>query len=149
MSCQDVCIDMDGDGSSEFTREATPRARKMYKCAECSAVIAVGERHEYLTGKYDGYFWDARTCLACAEIRKVFCCGSWLVGELWSAMDEQVFHRWNELVAIDCLAKLTTAAAVAKMRAKYVESQQAHDYDVPAWALASDATEAQRAADHE
>ena len=122
MSCQDQCVVMDYyDVTNDFYRETTRRAAKPHRCCECGEAIAVGEIHEYVTGKSEGDFWQNRTCAACAEIRKAFCCGSWLFTELWESIRDQLFPQWNEMTAIDCLAKLTSDAAIAKMRAKYAE----------------------------
>lgn len=46
------------------------RARKPHRCEECSRVIQVGERHEYVFGVYDGYTITPRTCSHCVGIRQ-------------------------------------------------------------------------------
>lgn len=121
MSCNDVCVEMDpwDCPGNAFYRESMPRARKPHRCEECHGVIAKGDSHHYATGKSDGEFWQARTCAPCHEIRKTFSCGTWVIGMLWESVDEQVFPKWDEMVAIDCLARLTTDAAIEKMRARY------------------------------
>lgn len=123
MSCKDVCIDFYTDGfSSEFAREEMRKAAKPHKCDECGEIIAVGQLHHYATGKCEGDFWSSRTCAPCHEIRKAFTCGGWVIEQLWTEIDEQIFPSWkNELTQIDCLAKLTTDEAIAKMRARYAE----------------------------
>lgn len=121
MSCAGACsIDMDADGSCDFYREDVRHARKPYTCCECYDAIAVGEQYEVAVGKYDGEIFTERTCLACAEIRRAFAC-RWVFGRLWEAVREQLFDGWNEMKAIDCLAKLKSDAAIAKMRAEYAE----------------------------
>lgn len=125
MSCQDICVVTDYDGSNEFYREATRRAAKVHHCCECAEAIAVGELHHYATGKSDGSFWTQRTCAACAEIRTTFCCDGWMFTMLWEDIREQLFSEWNDMLAIDCLARLTTDAAIAKMRAEYAEYREA------------------------
>ncbi len=107
--------------SSEFSRESTRRARKPYRCGECNDPIAVGESHSYACGKCEGQFFDARTCLACAEIRDVFSCDGWVLSTLWEEISLQLFPEWDEMQQIDCLARLKTDAAIAKMRAKYAD----------------------------
>lgn len=120
MSCQDVCVWMEADGySNEFYREETRRAAKPHRCCECQRVIEKGE--SYATGKTEGDFFEARTCAPCDEIRRVFCCEGWVFGELWEAIEDQLFSTWDAMKAIDCLAKLTTEAAVNHMRAKYAD----------------------------
>lgn len=116
-----MCLSMDYDGSNEFYRDEVRRARKAWRCCECREDIAAGQRYEYAVGKSGGDIFSARTCVACAEIREAFTCGSWIFGQLWKAIREDMFPRWNEMSAIDCLAKLTTDAAIAKMRAEYAE----------------------------
>lgn len=121
MSCSDACsIDMDADGHTEFYSEVVRRARKPYKCCECYEPISVGERYEAAAGKWEGEIFTERTCLPCAEIRRAFAC-SWVFGKLWETIRDQLFGGWNDMKAIDCLAKLTTDAAIAKMRAEYAQ----------------------------
>ncbi len=121
MSCQDVCVDMDYDaGANEFYIERWRKAAKPHRCRECGREIVKGERHQVASGKSEGSVWSVRTCAECAEIREAFCCGAWIFGQLWEAIRDQVFADWDEMKAIDCLAKLSDAA-VAKMRAEYAE----------------------------
>lgn len=136
MSCQDVCMTADYDGSTEFCRESTHRARKEYRCCECRDVIAVGAKYEYVSGKFEGEFYTLKTCLLCVEIRHAFYCGGWMLETLWDDMREQMFEHWNEMTAIDCLAKLETPAAIAKVRAAFAEWHKAWhaDKDLPPWA---------------
>ena len=115
---------MDWDGSTDFYHAEMRRARKPYKCCECGDAIAIGDRYEYATGKSEGSIYSYRTCAPCAEIRAVFCCSGWLFTALWEAIREQLFPRWNDITAIDCLAKLTTQAAIDKMRAEHAEYAQ-------------------------
>lgn len=127
-SCKDVCVAMDCDyDSNEFYSEGQRRARKQYKCCECSAPILPGELYQYAVGKSDGDMFTARTCAVCAEIRKAFCCDGWIFGELWESVTEQLFPYWNEMMAIDCLARLTTDAATNRMREAYKAYRKDHD----------------------
>jgi hypothetical protein len=121
MSCNDVCMYVDDDASSEFSREAIRRAAKPHQCFECGGAIAVGDRYEYFSGKCDGDFFTQKTCLACVEIATAFYCGGRMLGTLWEDVRDQIFPEWNEVTAIDCLARLKTDAAVAKMRAAYAK----------------------------
>lgn len=124
MSCQDVCVVMDYDCVNDFSSEAIRRAAKPHKCCECGDAIAVGDSHHYCAGKTDGEFWYERTCAPCHEIRKTFCCDGYVLLTLWDEIRDQLFPKWNEMVAIDCLARLTTDAAIAKMRAAYAQYQE-------------------------
>ena len=119
MSCQDVCVAMEYDGSNEFYREAVRRAAKPHWCCECGHAIAAGDRYHYASGKSDGDFFDAHTCLACAEVRQTFACGGWVFGELWESINDQVFSEWDDMKAIDCLARLKSDAAIEKMRSMH------------------------------
>lgn len=125
MSCQDVCLAAYDYESPEFYAQSHPRAAKEHKCCECGDVIPKGARHLYARGKSDGMFWDYRVCAACDEIGRAFYCdGGQCFTALWDDICDQMFPRWNEMVAIDCLAKLTTDEAVAKMRAKYAQYRE-------------------------
>lgn len=126
MSCKDVCVTMDYDGGNSFESEEVRRARKQYKCVECRETIAIGDKYHYEVGLNDGHFFTNRTCEPCYEIRSAFCCGAWIFGDLWQEIDEQLFPYWDAMKAIDCLAKLTTDKAIAKMRAAYADFKENH-----------------------
>lgn len=63
----------DWDDPPSFWDSREVSARKEYKCCECGATIVVGERHEYVVGKWDGHFDTYRSCATCARIRKDYC----------------------------------------------------------------------------
>lgn len=112
MGCADVCLDMGYDFEpADFFRLSRPRARKEHRCVECYRAIRAGEKYERSSGKSEGDFWSDATCSTCAEIRKAFVCGSWVLGMLWGTIDEEMFPIWNERGPIDCLAKLETKGA--------------------------------------
>jgi len=121
MSCQDACVVMDYDGDTEFWTERVRRASKPYVCEECHDPIAAREQFVYVCGKSEGDFWSVRMCLACREIQRTFCCDGWVVSTLWEEVTGQLFPKWNYVTQIDCLARLQSEAAIAKMRAKYAE----------------------------
>ena len=56
--------------SPEVYSSKRVRARKEYRCYECSSKIAVGERHEYAFGVADGFSYQPRTCASCLDIRQ-------------------------------------------------------------------------------
>lgn len=120
MSCADVCLDMDYDNDNVFFSERIVTARKEHKCCECRQVIKIGETFEYAKGKNDD-FWTAKTCADCVEIRKAFCCGSWVYGHLFEAIRESLFPVWRESSPIDCLAKVESLSARNKLREAYEE----------------------------
>ena len=121
MSCADVCLDHDADCSNDFYRESIPTARKPYKCCECGDVIPVGSKYQRASGKSEGDVWTAKTCIICADIRKAFVCGSWIFGQLWESIREEMFPIWDERGPIDCLAQLETLEARNKCREFYRE----------------------------
>lgn len=121
MSCTDACIYVGDYDGPEFWREEVRRARKPYKCDECRDPIAFGELYQYVSGKWDGEISAYRTCLTCAEVRAVFSCDGFALMTLWDDIREQMFPEWDDMKAIDCLAKLKTQAAIDKMRARYDE----------------------------
>lgn len=81
--------DWDGytDGSPSLYRRGYPKARKVHTCYECNRPITPGTKYEKITGLYcDGGFFELKTHLACAGIRRDFCCdmhGS--VGEMFES----------------------------------------------------------------
>lgn len=44
------------------------RARKPHSCIECGYKIQPGEPYRYACGHYDGDFWSASCCKACANL---------------------------------------------------------------------------------
>lgn len=119
MSCADICLSHDYDGDSAFSSMKWVRARKAHTCCECGEAIAVGTEYERVSGKGDGMFFSDATCAICAEVRAAFVCGTWVLGMLWESMREEMFYAWKRIGPWDCLAKLTTDAAVAKCSAEY------------------------------
>lgn len=87
----------------------TVTARKDHRCGECLSVIAVGERHEYVSGFWDGEFDQYRTCESCCKLRDSLdgCwCYEHLVDELYcDAKDNPEFaafiakrdENWREM----------------------------------------------------
>jgi RNase P subunit RPR2 len=62
------------------------RARKQYKCEECSAPIFIGENHEYVFAVYDEGADQFRTCSHCVDMRRFVAnsvpCFCWCHGSL-------------------------------------------------------------------
>jgi hypothetical protein len=123
MGCADACLFQyyDGDSGPDFSRVKTVKARVTHRCEECGCMIAPGHRYERTSGKWDGTMSTFRVCVVCAEIRNAFTCGSWIFGELWESMRDEMFPVWRDKGPWDCLAKLTSDAAIAKCNAKYAE----------------------------
>lgn len=64
----------------------TVRARKQYRCEECSVAINPGDVHEYAFGVSDGWPYTARTCIHCVGVRQFVSinipCFCWAHGNL-------------------------------------------------------------------
>jgi len=82
----DHCIDMNGE-ESEFVQKTTVRAAKEHKCCECGNPILVGQEHEMVKGKWDGFWESYRTCRICAAVRADFF-HSYIYGMLWDMMEQ-------------------------------------------------------------
>jgi len=54
-NCSCVYVGPEEDGN-EFLKEKMVVAKKDYKCGECHNVISIGEKYEYVSGKWDGSF---------------------------------------------------------------------------------------------
>jgi len=77
-----ICNDYDHDGP-EFANERIVKAREAHKCCECRKEIEPGQRYEYVSGKWDGYFMTFKTCLACKHTRDSLMSCGWVYGRLW------------------------------------------------------------------
>jgi hypothetical protein len=148
MSCAEVRISHDYNNCvRSLYREGISRARKEYVCCECGVGIRVGERYQWASGKCSDGMFRAQTCLVCAEIRAAFVCGSWIFGLLWESICDEMFPVWQYTSAIDCLAKLTSDAAVAMCQTEYVEWLEGINWLTrrrirrTAWRVVSDARE--------
>lgn len=73
-----------------FYEACEVKGRKEHKCSECLRAIAIGERHEYVKGLWEGDFDQFRTCSECVLLReslKIDCFGH---GQLMDELDD---HR--------------------------------------------------------
>lgn len=57
----------------EFSKNSVHKAKKPHKCFLCGGEIAVGEKYERYTGKYDGDFFDQCFHESCIAILDKFC----------------------------------------------------------------------------
>lgn len=57
------------DDPPSFYRRSNPRARKAYRCYECSGQILPGEQYENVVGVWEGYFDTFATCERCVDLR--------------------------------------------------------------------------------
>ena len=52
-----------------FYNQSLRTAKKQHKCEECGGPILAGEKYEYVSGLWDGYFNVFKTCERCVDIR--------------------------------------------------------------------------------
>ena len=87
MECSSVCDTGTGWPGPEFLDVRVRKTRKLRRCCECLCEIGVGERYEYVRGKWEGDWDTFRTCLTCARIRRDYGCSfGGLREELWDAL---------------------------------------------------------------
>jgi hypothetical protein len=102
----------DCEGADFYVLE-TRRAGKAHRCDECRKVIYKGERHEVVTGRWDGLFVRTRTCLDCVDIATSLSCnGSRMHGGLWEELESLRYE-----IGLGCIATLTRPTAKAKLQA--------------------------------
>lgn len=106
--CEDICVLSGEDADpAEFSNREIVKARKEHVCCECGGVIPKGSRYERTAGKWDGEFAAYSTCELCVEVRMHFSCdGSYLIGETWERLREDLFHR----LRFECLDGLSVSA---------------------------------------
>jgi len=105
----DACVHVDFDGIIDFHKEKEVTAHKEHKCGECNITIHPGDNYEYVSGKCDGHFFTAKTCLDCLSVRKTFFCEGWYYGQVWDDIDNHLLDV-DGLVSWNCLRKLTNVA---------------------------------------
>ena len=72
MSC---LIDIDHDDCYEELHCKIVKAKRQWRCGECSTPIFKGSDHEVFVGRIDDRINTHRTCLTCLSIRNKFLCG--------------------------------------------------------------------------
>lgn len=100
----------EADETCTLSTRTNRRARKTHKCVECSGEIKPGEIYCYASMLFDGSWSDCKTCKLCEEIGDHFTCGSRVVGELWSDLQENFFP--NMKAGGPCMEGLSPAAKV-------------------------------------
>lgn len=109
----------DGDQPSFYTT-GWRTARKLHRCCECRRVITPGERYEHWSGKWSEGMHTYKTCAECQEIRAALYCDSgWTFEQLWEDVQEQLFAEFG--LSVDCVDKLTTAAAKTKLQQAWIQ----------------------------
>lgn len=92
----------------EFWTRKTRRAAKSHKCEECFGVIAVGEKYEHVSGKWEGWLSTHKTCLRCVGLRQWVTnnlpCFCWAHGNLFEdareAASEAAYRAGDEAKGI-------------------------------------------------
>lgn len=54
---------------SDFQTESTPTTRKVHKCGECNGQIEPGQKHQLISGSWEGYMGSFKTCMPCLAAR--------------------------------------------------------------------------------
>lgn len=82
----------------EFVSVRMQKARKPFRCEECSGEVHAGERYEYVFGKWDGLVASYRTCSHCVEIRQFVSvsipCFCWAYGNMIDDAKEAVSEAY-------------------------------------------------------
>ena len=79
---------------AEFYSSEIRKAKKQYRCEECSGFIIPGEQSEYVAAKWDGQFSQFRTCMRCVDLRtwvkNNIPCVCWAHGNMIPDLEESV-----------------------------------------------------------
>jgi hypothetical protein len=103
--------DYDGDQAT-FYDEKVVTGRKPHKCNECRSDIPKGERHNVVTGKWDGEIKTYRFCAPCWEIMGEFSENGRTFGLTWETFRDE----WAQGANLQgCLNRLTSVAAKQRM----------------------------------
>jgi hypothetical protein len=112
----------------EFCYSKIRKARRSHKCTECSRIISVGEKYEYVFGKWEGETNTFKTCSDCYDIRMFVKnsvpCFCWAYGNVeGDALDavEGAYYRAGE--EVKGLAFGLGRLIVKRNRRKYAESR--------------------------
>jgi hypothetical protein len=115
-----VCLYGGGESETVGYRCKIVKAGKPWECCECGTAIPKGTLYELASGFHadDGNsFWQAKTCVLCAEIGEGFYCdGRWHGGNMWDRM-ESVFAK----LTTACFDRLKTPEAKRELRRRWME----------------------------
>lgn len=116
-ACDVQLGDYDGDEATCFS-EAFVTARKEHTCFECLDPIRRGQRHERVSGIWEGEWHTYRFCEPCSESSREFFDGGRTFGVLWDGMEE----NWDQGAHLQsCLNRLSTIAAKEHMRRRWLK----------------------------
>src|SRR5687768_5642766 len=80
--------DYDGD-TAQFYTEREVTARKDHQCYECCEPIRKGEKHQLVTGRWEGEFTTYRFCAPCWEITGEFSDGARTFGIAYDTFTDE------------------------------------------------------------
>lgn len=91
-----------------FSSQQLRKARKQHRCEECGRKILPGETYEYVSGLWDGWFGDFKTCHHCLSIRTFvknsIPCFCWAHGNLRedvkTAVEEAYYRAGTEVAGL-------------------------------------------------
>jgi len=109
----------DGDVASVWNVK-TVKARTPHVCDECGETIVPTQQYERASGLFDGEWSTWRICLPCCEVSAEFTESGGRVygGAMWNELVDQ----WEQGAHLQaCLNRLTTAAAKAMMRRRWMK----------------------------
>jgi len=95
-------------GIAEFSNKSSHKARKEHRCSECCSLILPGQIYIYDVGKYDGEFFQIKTCNHCSELianaRRLdcFCYGLGTLYEELHNHDDKELREVNIISAPAC-----------------------------------------------
>jgi len=109
------CVLVAGGDGPEASTTSTRKARKSHVCCECAETINRGDKHEHVSGIWNGEPSRFRTCLTCVEIRDAFFCDGWEYGSVLQALSDHLCDLTD--LPCECLAQLSQKArkVVCKM----------------------------------
>lgn len=116
--CACLYDEADGDQPIFYTQRWVV-ARKPHRCVECRRTIAVGERYESFSGKWERGVQTYRTCAECQDIRESLYCQGWSFGMLWEDVQEQLFAETG--LTVGCIDKLATPEGKRALQERWIE----------------------------
>jgi hypothetical protein len=111
MSC---LISADYDDCYEGLHCEIIKAKRQWRCDECSTPIFEGSDHEVFVGKIGDRINTHRTCLTCLSIRKKFLC-SWTYEGIYEDISSALE---NEFCLEDCILSRCTLTEYRKLVSK-------------------------------
>lgn len=90
----EACVCVNVDECADPYEQSTRTAKKKYACSECGDDIKIGDKYEYVRGRWNGDWSTFRTCKTCVNVRRdLFQCG-WTHGSMW----EDIYYAFEEAI---------------------------------------------------